>query len=126
MIAPLPLPPVAPIAPTAPIAPVAPIAPAPAPSALAQRQSLIARPHTVLGVCEGVGEDLGFNPLWLRIAFASGIFFAPLFVVGLYLALGLVVAGSRWAFPVVAAATPPATAAPALEQQPEQEYRIAA
>ena len=125
MIAPLPLPPVAPIAPTAPIAPVAPIAPAPAPSALAPRQSLIARPHTVLGVCEGIGEDLGFNPLWLRLAFASGIFFAPMFVVGLYLALGLVVAGSRWAFPVVAAATP-AAAAPVLEQQPEQEYRIAA
>ena len=121
MIAPLPLPPVAPAAPIAPIAPVAPIAPA-----LGQRQSLIARPHTVLGVCEGIGEDLGFNPLWLRLAFASGIFFAPMFVVGLYLALGLVVAASRWAFPVVAATTPPATAALALEKQPEPEYRIAA
>ena len=108
-----------------PLAPAAAPAPASQSPVLAPRQSLIARPHTVLGVCEGIGEDLGFNPVWLRIAFASGIFFAPVFVVGTYLALGLVVAASRWAFPVVAAATPVA-AAPLIEQQPEQEYRIAA
>ena len=115
MIAPLPLAPAA----------VTEVAAAPAPAPTPARQSLIARPHTVLGVCEGIGEDLGFNPLWLRIAFASGIFFAPMFVIGTYLALGLVVAASRWAFPVVVAATP-APAAPLIEQQPEQLYRIAA
>ena len=121
MIAPLPLPPVAPVAPAAPIAPIAPVAPiAPA---LGQRQSLIARSHTVLGVCEGIGEDLGFNPLWLRIAFASGIFFAPLAVIGAYLTLGVVVAASRWAFPVVDAA--PARETP-VEAEAEENYRIAA
>ena len=110
-----------------PLAPVAAPAPASQSPVQAPRQSLIARPHTVLGVCEGIGEDLGFNPVWLRIAFASGIFFAPMFVIGTYLALGLVVAASRWAFPVVAAATPAAAAAASLiEQQPEQLYRIAA
>ena len=113
-----------------PIAPAFTATPAAAASAsprqsLPVRQSLIARPHTVLGVCEGIGEDLGFNPLWLRIAFASGIFFAPMLVIGAYLALGVIVAGSRWAFPVVAAATP-AAAASLIEQQPEQLYRIAA
>ena len=88
------------------------------------RQSLIARPHTVLGVCEGIGEDLGFNPLWLRIAFASGIFFAPMLVIAAYLTLGVVVAASRWAFPV-------SDAAPAREIVVEvddqaEELRIAA
>ena len=87
------------------------------------RQSLIARPHTVLGVCEGIGEDLGFNPLWLRIAFASGIFFAPLAVIGAYLTLGVVVAASRWAFPVPDAA--PARETP-VEAEAEENYRIAA
>ena len=114
--------------------PVAPAIPAPAAPAFttpgadtpAPPQSLIARPHTVLGVCEGIGEDLGFNPLWLRIAFASGIFFAPLAVIGAYLALGLVVAGSRWAFPVVAAATPAPVAAASVEAHANEEYRIAA
>ena len=112
------------------IAPV-PIAPAftatpaaaPVPAAPAPRQSLIARPHTVLGVCEGIGEDLGFNPLWLRIAFASGIFFAPMLVIAAYLTLGVVVAASRWAFPVVDAA--PARETP-VEAEAEEDYRIAA
>ena len=66
--------------------------------------SLIARPHTVLGVCEGLGEDLGFNPIYLRIAIAAGIFFAPVAVVLTYLALGGVVAFARWAYPVQAEA----------------------
>ena len=109
-----------------PVAPAAAVFTAPAADAPAPRQSLIARPHTVLGVCEGIGEDLGFNPLWLRIAFASGIFFAPLAVVGAYLALWLVVAGSRWAFPVIAVATPAPVAAASVEAHANEEYRIAA
>ena len=109
-----------------PVAPTVPATAAPAAEIPAPRQSLIARPHTVLGVCEGIGEDLGFNPLWLRIAFASGIFFAPLAVVGAYLALGLVVAGSRWAFPVVAAAPSAAPVVASVEAHANEEYRIAA
>ena len=30
--------------------------------------SLIARDDTFLGVCQALGDDLGFNPLWLRLA----------------------------------------------------------
>ncbi len=86
--------------------------------------SLIARPHTVLGVCEGIGEDLGFNPVILRIAFASGIFFAPMAVVGVYLALGVVVAASRWAFPVSYAIAASAHAGQANDEA--DELRIAA
>lgn len=86
--------------------------------------SLIARPHTVLGVCEGLGEDLGFNPVILRIAFAAGLFFAPLAVVGTYLALGVVVAGSRWAFPVSYASAAPEAAIQANDEA--DELRIAA
>ena len=119
MIAPVPVAPAVP-------APAAPVFTTPAADTPVPRQSLIARPHTVLGVCEGIGEDLGFNPLWLRIAFASGIFFAPLAVVGAYLALGLVVAGSRWAFPVVAAAPSAAPVVASVEAQANEEYRIAA
>ena len=114
-----------------PLAPaITPASTAPAVALAAKpRQSLIARPHTVLGVCEGIGEDLGFNPIYLRIAFAAGIFFAPAMVVAAYLALGVVVAASRWAFPVRSAAAIPAPAADAGLQAPveaEQEYRFAA
>jgi phage shock protein PspC (stress-responsive transcriptional regulator) len=62
------------------------------------------RDHTVLGVCEALGEDFGFNPLWLRILFASTLIWHPLYVVGTYLALGLVVLVSRLLVPVRRAA----------------------
>ena len=56
------------------------------------------RHDTILGVCEAVGQDFGFNPLWLRLAFIAPIFFAPAATVGAYLGLGLVVAGTRLLF----------------------------
>jgi phage shock protein PspC (stress-responsive transcriptional regulator) len=64
------------------------------------------RDHTVLGVCEGLGEDFGFNPLWLRILFAAPLIWHPLYVVGAYLALGLVVLVSRLLVPSRRAAAP--------------------
>lgn len=57
------------------------------------------RNDTFLGVCEAIGQDFGFNPNWLRIAFAPLIIISPLATIGAYLALGGVVAGSRWLFP---------------------------
>ena len=56
------------------------------------------RHDTILGVCEAVGQDFGFNPLWLRLAFIAPIFFAPAATVGAYLGLGLVVACTRLLF----------------------------
>lgn len=57
------------------------------------------RGDTILGVCEAIGQDLGFNPNWLRIPFAALILWNPLVIVGLYLGLGCVVATARWYFP---------------------------
>ena len=66
--------------------------------------SPIRRPHTILGVCEALGDDFGFNPLYLRIAFAGGLFFSATWVIAAYLTLGAIVAVSRWASPVPSAA----------------------
>ena len=57
------------------------------------------RNDTILGVCEAIGQDFGFNPLWLRLAFIAPIFFAPLAAIGAYLALGAVVAATRYFAP---------------------------
>lgn len=57
------------------------------------------RNDTMLGVCEAIGQDFGFHPNWLRIALAGGIFFAPLAVIGGYLAAGVIVAATRWIAP---------------------------
>ena len=70
------------------------------------------RGDTFLGVCEAVGQDLGFHANWLRIPFAALILWNPPVVIASYLGLGCVVAVSRWIFPVRRAAT---AAAPKLE-----------
>lgn len=57
------------------------------------------RPDTFFGICEAIGQDFGFNPLWLRLAFVPPIFFAPLLALGAYVALGIVVLASRLIFP---------------------------
>ena len=57
------------------------------------------RSHTILGVCEGIGEDFGFNPVLLRIPFAASVIYSPLLAIGTYLALGVAVLASRWFFP---------------------------
>jgi phage shock protein PspC (stress-responsive transcriptional regulator) len=57
------------------------------------------RSHTILGVCEGIGEDFGFNPLWLRIPLAVCVIWSPVVAFGAYFALGAVVLASRLLFP---------------------------
>lgn len=57
------------------------------------------RHDTFLGVCEAIGQDFGFNPNWLRIAFALALLPSPAITLGVYLGMGVLVAISRFAFP---------------------------
>ena len=57
------------------------------------------RSHTILGVCEAIGEDFGFNPTFLRVPFAVMVLWSPLAAIGGYLGLGVVVLASRLLFP---------------------------
>lgn len=59
------------------------------------------RSHTILGVCEGIGEDFGFNPILLRIPFAASVMWNPMIAIAAYFALGAVVLTSRLLFPRV-------------------------
>ena len=86
------------------------------------------RGDTILGVCEGIGQDLGFNPLYLRLVFASVFYFDPMVVVGSYLALGAGLALARWLYPVPTAPVVQATAdstAPAADNE-DSERSLAA
>ena len=65
----------------------------------ATKTNLVLRNDTILGVCEAIGQDFGFNPNWLRIAFCAPIYWNPALVIGVYLALGVLVAATRYAFP---------------------------
>ena len=57
------------------------------------------RSHTILGVCEAIGEDFGFNPVWLRVPLAASVLLSPMMAIGAYFALGGVVLISRLLFP---------------------------
>ena len=63
------------------------------------RDNLFLRGDTMLGVCEGLGQDFGFHPNWLRAVFAASFYWSPMGVIGAYLALGVLVAASRLLFP---------------------------
>ena len=69
----------------------------------------IGRPDTMLGVCEAIGQDLGFNANWLRVVLGAGVIFNPYAAFVTYAVLGVLVLLSRVVFPVK---TPVAVAAP--------------
>jgi len=78
------------------------------------------RSHTILGVCEAIGEDFGFNPTFLRVPFAAIVLWSPTIAIGAYFALGAIVLASRLLFPKaksVEAQVVNAEPAPANEQR---------
>lgn len=86
-----------------------------------RRPALPLRNDTMLGVCEGLGEEFGFNPNYLRLAFAGCFYWNPVATVGAYLALGLALALARWlcpAAPVEARVWSPEAPAAANEADP--------
>ena len=63
------------------------------------KANLFFRDDTIFGVCEGLGEEFGFNANFLRVPFAAGILWNPVAIVGIYLALGCALAFARWIYP---------------------------
>jgi len=83
------------------------------------RIALPLRPHTILGVCEAIGEDFGFNPVILRILLAAMVVASPTSAFATYFALGVVVLVSRMLFPERAAVQPASVMATAANEQNE-------
>jgi len=61
--------------------------------------NLFTRDDTFFGVCQGLGEDLGINPNWFRLALALGLFFSPLGTLAAYVIAGVFVFAVRWFVP---------------------------
>src|SRR3546814_14379306 len=76
--------------------------------------NLFRRRDTFFGICEAVGQDFGFNPLWLRLAFIAPLFFFPVQTFMAYFLLGGVVLAARLLFPARKAEAAP-SALPAIE-----------
>jgi len=92
--------------------------------------NLFRRRDTFFGICEAVGQDFGFNPLYLRLAFVAPLFFFPVQTFAAYFALGGIVLMSRLLFPnkQAAAAEQPAllAAEPAAKEEKTEEFALAA
>lgn len=84
--------------------PIAPASPAPAAK------------DNLFGVCAAIGEDFGFDPIYLRIAFATALLFSLEAVLATYAALGAVVLLSRLIAPNRKGASASPIAAPAAEE----------
>lgn len=85
------------------------------------------RPARIFGVCATIGEDFGFNPDWLRVAFAIALLFSLEGVLAAYAVIGLIVLASRLLFPEAKAAVEaPARAAAEPDAPGEIEWREAA
>ena len=41
-------------------------------------------PEKLFGVCQAIGDDLGFNPTYLRVALLALLVFSPLAMIGTY------------------------------------------
>jgi phage shock protein PspC (stress-responsive transcriptional regulator) len=84
--------------------------------------NLFTRDDTFFGVCQGLGEDLGFNPNWLRIALPILAFFWPVATIAGYVAAGVLVFATRFLFPeprvAVADETEAAEAQPIAAREP--------
>lgn len=69
--------------------------------------NLFKRDDTLLGICEGLGQDLGINPTWLRLSFVPFLFFFPAQTIAAYLLLGAMILTAHTLFPAPAAAENP-------------------
>ena len=86
-----------------------------------RQPSLFARDDTFFGICEGLGEDLGINPLFIRLIFVFALFFNPAMTIAAYFGTGVLVLASRLVFPRPRLAQPAAQAeAPAAAAKPAQ------
>ncbi|HEY0313729.1 MAG TPA: PspC domain-containing protein [Allosphingosinicella sp.] len=89
------------------------------------KPSLLFRDDTVLGVCEALGQDFGFNPFFLRAALAASLLWNPVVIVSGYVAAAIVIGLVRIAFPdprtADVARTAPAPVAETVEAHRELE-----
>lgn len=83
-------------------------------------------PDMLFGVFHGIGEDLGIDPFYLRVAFLGGLFFSPLAMIAAYALLGGVVALARWLFPKPQAALAPAEQPDASAEQERKPELVGA
>ena len=93
---------------------------------MASAGSIIARDDTLLGVCFALGEDFGFNPVYLRVPLAAVVLWSLPAALGVYAALGVLVAVSRWLAPNPVRSGSAVPQASDCRDEPCEEFQLAA
>jgi len=93
---------------------------------MASAGSIVARDDTLLGVCFALGQDFGFNPVYLRVLLAAIVLWSLPAALAAYAALGTLVALSRWLAPDPLRADGDSPEASDSAQEPCEELRLAA
>jgi phage shock protein PspC (stress-responsive transcriptional regulator) len=87
-----------------------------------------ARKDNLLGICHAIGEDFGFNPIFLRIPLAAMIIVSAKWTLTAYAVMGVAVLASRLLIrkPKAAKSLPHLVEAAAHREQAAQDMAIAA
>ena len=64
----------------------------------ATNSNVFLRNDTILGTCQAIGDDFGFNANWLRVPLAASLLASPTGGIAFYLALSVLVLASRLIF----------------------------
>jgi phage shock protein PspC (stress-responsive transcriptional regulator) len=88
------------------------------------KPTLLFRDDTILGVCEALGRDFGFNPIFLRVPLGVALIWNPVVIIAGYLAAALFVGLIRMVMPdpvqAEASAAAPVPAEPAVAEYEPQ------
>ena len=84
------------------------------------------RPDTMFGICQSIADDFGFNPLYLRVLFAFGLFVSLKWSVLAYLGLGVLVLASRLLFRGPRVAKPTMATVTPMPESEDDQLRLAA
>jgi phage shock protein C len=86
--------------------------------------NLLTRDDTLFGICQGLGEDLGISPDYIRVTLAVLLLWNPPAVVAAYAAIGVIVLTTRLLIPArrKGATAQPVAAAPTVSAAPVEEF----
>jgi phage shock protein C len=85
-----------------------------------------AEPDKLFGICFAVGNELGFNPFFLRVALIALMVFSPVASISAYVGLGALVLLAHIVFPKPGSASSDEDESPASETAVEAQLPLAA
>jgi phage shock protein PspC (stress-responsive transcriptional regulator) len=91
-----------------------------------EAEEYIAEPDKLFGICLAIGEALGFNPFYLRVALIALTVFNPVASISTYAGLGVLVLLAHIVFPKPDSASTHEAVSPASETAPEPQLPLAA